>query len=127
MSNPITPTVGRIVYVGSPHCDHEVAAIVTEVVDNETLKVSAFLPDSTPLPMTVQYSAGGEAGTWQWTPYQLAAAGIVASKDAQADGGLAEGMLTEPVAETAPVDPTQPVEGAALAGASEAEASEASA
>ena len=116
--NPIEPTIGRVVYVGSRHSLTPVAAIVTAVIDNETLKVTAFLADSAPTPMTVFYSTSGADSTWQWMPFQLAQAGAV-PPDPTPEGTGLESSDDTSSSEPVTTDPTQPVEGAAPAGESE--------
>jgi hypothetical protein len=70
---PTTPTLGRIVHIADEHRG-AVTAIVTAVLDLQTIKATVFPPDGQPFPITAEHvePAPGlpnpPAGTWHWPP-----------------------------------------------------------
>ncbi len=80
MSNPIKPTVGRMVYYvayGTPGGEYkagaERAATITQVNDDGSVGLCIFNPSGLFFNPSIPYddSESPKAGTWHWMPYQL--------------------------------------------------------
>lgn len=75
-SNPIMPSIGRIVLFSSVHQDGELPAIVTKVHSQDCINVTVFPDGGIPFPMSsVQYAedhaASGLSNSFHWMDYQL--------------------------------------------------------
>lgn len=59
------PSLGRIVH----YCDaygQSVAAIVTRVIEGDTVSLTLFYPGSTPSPLDFPVKRGRGPSTWSW-------------------------------------------------------------
>ncbi|MFP7287998.1 hypothetical protein SFC15_17425 [Shouchella clausii] len=76
----MNPTVGRVVYYksyGTPNGEYKPenrAAIITGVVDEETVHLCVLNP--TGMFFNLNVSKGSEGGQWDWMPYQKGQAKI---------------------------------------------------
>lgn len=75
MTNPITPSIGRVVLFRLPYQEQDVPAIVTKVHSDTCVNLMVMYDGGQPAPvMSVSYSEDAQPATWHWMPYQLAVA-----------------------------------------------------
>jgi len=75
-TNPITPTIGRIVLVNAANFEGDSPGIVTRVFSNECVNLMVFPDGGSPYPVSsVQYAedhkTSGMGISFHWMEYQL--------------------------------------------------------